>query len=176
MLTLFVGTVLAGPFIAADLPLTLSFAYAWDEPEVSGVAAFTFTGGVLRETTAVCEASRACMDGRFTTGNGGTGSFSTDLRVTDCVLRFAAYSIDADRVIVPAECAVRQDLTLFYDNTSATYAGSASFGSVAFERVFDCSTSADCPLELDQGLEFRVVPEAFSGQLAGPSTGSFDEM
>jgi hypothetical protein len=175
MLLMCVQTALAGAFTSADLPLTLTFAYAWDVPAVSGTVPFTFLPGTNRTETAACSASAACVDGRFTTTNGGTGRYTIDVQVERCVLRFEAFTTDGDRVRVPATCDVRQDLSLFYDGTSATYRGSAGFGTVVFERVFDCSAGADCPLEEDRDLVFRVVAEDFTGTLGGPGTGTFDE-
>lgn len=170
------GVAMASGFRYDELPLALTFQYDWTTPVVSGVTQFTFPSADLRDDTAACASSGACMDGVFSTGNGGTGTFSTVVRVDDCTLRFGAYTVDGSELRVPGTCRVVQALEMFYDGTSASYSGQAELGTVSFERVFDCAADPSCPLDEDRSFVYRFVPARFEGTLGGPGVGVFHEI
>jgi len=173
---IFSSSALADPISVPGLPLSTTFQYNWTSPSaVSGSTLFTFSNGVPDTSTPICADLPGCMTGDFSTGNSGTGGFSTDLTTSNCNISGPITSTGAwwwKQYHVPIQCDVTQDLNLLYDTTSAAYSGSAVCGTQSYVIHLDWLLQ----FINTTGTTYTYSPGLFSGTLSGPGTGTFTEL
>ncbi len=165
------GAAEAAPFSTSDIPYTTTFSFDWTGV-VSGSTTYTFENETRITTAGACSDVAGCMAGDFSTGNGGTGSYSTDLDIEDCTVLGGPFSGFLGFTYYEVECDVIQTVDFTYDITLANYVGEAQCGTVEADAYF--------PFGVFGGLynrDYSYDPETFTGTMSipGGATGTFTE-
>lgn len=182
MLWTLIHTAFAASFTSADTPASMTWEYTYTSPiSLTGDTVFTFTDTSVDTSSDLCAASLLCMDGDFTTADGGEGPFATDAfrdACTDSSPPPAPGFIE----VVPRTCDVIQtvDLTYIYSNGTfgPEYAGEAYAGELSEFEVHLCIMGSCMSLGFF-GQTFLADPMDFSGDLGGLGglvTGTFIEL
>ncbi len=120
-------------FSVADIPYTTTFSYTWTGVS-SGSTTWSFDTAIADNTgsaTRLCKDTDGCLDGTFSTGNGGTGTYSTEVTVNfpdDCTAVPGTFQTVGQRYRQTYDCDLFQSLSATYDTTGATYNGVAYCG------------------------------------------------
>jgi len=158
----------AEPFGINAIPYTTTFNFNWTSPVSSGSTPFTFETAVRDSASVLCGDVAGCMDGDFSTGNGGVGTYFTDLYTLNCALD-SPPSGGVDWV--PYTCDLHQSIDLSYATTSAAYSGSAYCGEAKGEVL----VIGTLVIPITQNRTYTYLPGLFTGTLSGPGTGTFNE-
>lgn len=129
----------ADPIRTTQLPQTIDFSYDYPTVPASGVTTFTFESAARDTSTLVCSDLPGCMDGLFSTGNGGSGDFSTDLVLDNCSPAPPPGMPATGINLVPQTCDVIQILDLVYAGTGANYLGEGTCGTADVDVAYACA-------------------------------------
>jgi len=160
----------AEPFGVNAIPYTTTFNYSWTSPASSGSTSFIFETAARANTTTLCQDVAGCMDGDFSTGNGGVGTYFTDLYTRNCSFDTAPPP-GGGAAWVPYTCDLHQSLELTYATTSAVYSGSGYCGEAKGEVL----VIAGFVIPVTLNRTYTYLPGLFTGTLSGPGTGTFTE-
>ena len=160
----------ASAFRTQDIPYSTTMTFSWDVIGASGSTSYSFDSANRWRPTTLCRGTTGCMNGAFSTGNGGEGSFQTQVvvedQVNDCSGTVVLFGTS------PWTCDLTQNLLMTYDGTGAVYDGTADYGSVDFDITF----LLGIPIGVSNA-SYTYAPGNFAGTMSTPggATGSFTE-
>jgi hypothetical protein len=165
----------ADPIRTTQMPHVLDFDFDFPAvPGASGQTFWTFDNAVRDTSTIVCSDLPGCMDGTFTSGNSGEGTFSTDLQLINCTPAPPPAMPTTGFNFVNQTCDVNQLLTVEYffvnGDPGPVYTGAATCGEANVDVVYACAGPPfNACLPTPAGFinrTYTYAPTLFSGDIA----------
>jgi hypothetical protein len=176
----------ADPIRSTEPLHVMDFDFDFPGVPAAGQTSWSFTNMVRDTSTIVCSDLPGCMDGDMTSGNGGSGTFSTDLELINCTLAPPPSMPTTGFNFVNQTCDVNQLLVVDYDYVGGLqgpiYEGAATCGEASVDVVYACAGppfSACLPTPAGFiNRTYTYAPTLFSGTIDAPNgfTGTWFEL